>query len=57
MTKRIFKTPEIITVEQAEAVINFCANHDSEVAYYHKDGVINCEMVTNLNIKDGESKL
>lgn len=56
MTRK-FLTPEIITVEQAETVIKFCGDHDSELAYYHKDGKIIAEMVTNLHIKQGETLL
>lgn len=57
MTTKIIETPNNITVEQAEAVIQFCANHDSEIAYYHKDGKIFSEMVFNWDIKEGVTKL
>lgn len=54
---RKYFTPEIITVEQAEAIIEFCASHETEVTYSHKNGVITCETVRNMYIKDGVTKL
>lgn len=52
-----FTDVENMTVEEAEAVIAFCANHDSEVAFYHKDGKIIREMAFNWDIKNGVTKL
>ncbi len=57
---KIKETANNITVEQAEAVITFCANHGSEIAYHHKDGKIFCEMIfswENPNLKENEKTI
>lgn len=38
--KRASQIPQTITVDEADAVIKFCANYDTEVVFLHKDGEI-----------------
>lgn len=38
--KRSSEVPENTTVEQVDAVINFCKTYDTEVIFLHKDGEI-----------------
>ena len=38
--KRSSETPKTVTVDEAEAVINFCANYETECIFLHKDGAI-----------------